>query len=1839
MKPGENGFHVLCDDGECVFGRGWRVRGDGQSIPVLARWPATDPPTTASLDRLSREYDLKEVLEITWAVKPRELAWENGRIMLLFDDTGSEPLERLVGDPMELGRFLGLAVAIASALGKLHQRGLVHKDIKPANILVTGTAAEVRLTGFGIASRQLRERQSPEPPEVIAGTLAYMAPEQTGRMNRSIDTRSDLYALGVTFYQMLTGVLPFTAADPMEWVHCHVAKRPVPPAERVKEIPCIISAIIMKLLAKTAEDRYQTAGGLEHDLRRCLDQWETESRIREFSLGEHDIPDRLLVPEKLYGREREIATLLAAFERVVASGAPELVLVSGYSGIGKSAVVNELHKELVPSRGLFASGKFDQHKRDIPYATLAQALQSLIRGLLVKSDSDLAHWREALLEALGPNGQLMVDLVPDLKVIIGDQPPVLELPPQDAQRRFQLVFRRFLGVFARPEHPLAVFLDDLQWLDAATLDLLEDLLSRTDMQHVMLVGAYRDNEVTAGHPLRRRLDSIKAAGGKVAEIGLAPLTRKHLRQLIADALHSEPERAAPLAKLLHDKTGGNPFFAIQFMTSLAEEGMLTFDHEAACWYWDLGRIHAKGYSDNVVDLMIGKLTRLPRETREALQQLAGLGNTAGTTMLSLVLEIAEEQVHRALWPAVAHGLIERVDVAYRFVHDRVQEAAYSMIPEERSGELHLRIGRLLVANTAPELIDECVFDIVSQFNRGAALITSAEERLRLSELNLLAGKRAKASSAYASALNYFIAGTTLLPEDAWERQHQLAFALELNRAECEFLIGALVDAEERLARLSNCAVGPDERATVACLRIDLYAALGRTDRSAAVGIDYLRQHLGIDWSPQPDDERVQREYDRIWSQLGTRTIEELINLPLMTDTASPAALDILTRMIGAVWHTDANLACMAICLGVNLSLERGNSDGSCYHYVSLGYIAGPRFGDYAAGFRFGRLGCQLVEERDLKRFQARTYKDFGAHVIPWTQHVRNGRDILRRALEIAEQNGDLTFAGYSYASLNSNLLAAGDPLVEVQRQAEIGLDFARKVRFQFVVDLTSAQLALVRTLRGLTRKFGSFDEDGFDELEIERRFSKDPNLILAETCYCVRKLQARFLAGDYEAAVDASLRAQRLPWTSVSHFEETPEHHFYGALARAACCDFAVADQRSRHAVALAAHYRQLQIYAKNCPENFQNRAALVGAEIARIEGREIDAARLYEEAIRSARASGFIHHEALAYELAARFYDHQGFEDFTRLYFRNARKCYLRWGAEGKVRQLDELYPHLSGEEDAATPKSTIGAPVEQLDLATVIKISEAVSGEIALEKLIDSLMRTALEHAGAVRGVLLVPSDGKLRVEAVAETTARDVAVGLRPVAETMPVPEAIVNFVARTGEAVIVDDACTEDTWSDEYIRGTMPRSVLCLPLVKQGRLIALLYLENNLTPGVFTPARMAVLKLLASQAATALENTRLYEDLAGREARIRRLVDANIIGIFIYSLEGQILDANDAFLHLIGYDREDLVSGRIHWTDLTPEEWLDRDMRQWVPYLKETGILPPVEKQYVRKDGSRVPVLIGGASFEGNEDEGVTFVLDLTERKRAEEALQQAQAELTHVSRVTTVGVLTSSIAHEVNQPLGAIVTNANAALRWLAAQPPNLDEVRKALASIVRDGYRASEVIAGMRALLKKRDGVHERVDLTELIRDVVAFVQGELSCHRIMLRTELTDHLPQVAGDRVQLQQVLINLVMNGIEAMRDVSDWRRELLIASRSEAPGEVVVAVKDAGVGFSPEGAERVFEPFYTTKAEGLGMGLAICRSIVEAHGGRLWASASEPRGAVFQFTLPADTDEPALATETP
>ena len=691
---------------------------------------------------------------------------------------------------------------------------------------------------------------------------------------------------------------------------------------------------------------------------------------------------------------------------------------------------------------------------------------------------------------------------------------------------------------------------------------------------------------------------------------------------------------------------------------------------------------------------------------------------------------------------------------------------------------------------------------------------------------------------------------------------------------------------------------------------------------------------------------------------------------------------------------------------------------------------------------------------------------------------------------------------------------------------------------------------------------------------------------------------------------------------------EMADGYFYAALSRAACCQPIGFDPYTKHQDALQRYEQQFRAWAALCPQNFEDRATLIGAEIARIEGRELDAERLYEVAIKSAHKNEFIHNEAIAYELAARFYAGRGFEDIALLYLGNARRGYLRWGADGKVRQLDQLHPRLRPDERERGPTGTIEAPVEQLDIATVIQISQALSGEVVLETLVDKLMRVAIKHAGADRGLLICPRSDKILIYAEATAHGEDLAVHVRErdVSGAGTLPESLVRYILRTGETVVLDDASSQNSFSaDPYIVQRRARSILCLPMINQGRFVGILYFENNLTPQVYTPDRLTVLKVLATQAAISLENMGLYRALADREAKIRRLVDANIIGIFVADLEGRVVEANDAFLRIIGYDREDLVSGRVRWNELTPPEWRERDIRT-VAELKSTGTVQPFEKEYFRKNGSRVPVLVGAALFNEGGHEGVAFVLDLTERKRAEEILRELETDLARMNRVSMMGELAASLGHEITQPIASARNNARAAQNFLDMQPPDMGEVRQALACVVGDADRAGEIIDRIREHIKKAPPRKERFALNAAINEVILLARDAIIRNGVSVQIRLAGGLFPVQGDRVQLQQVVLNLILNAVEAMGSVETEARELLISTEQDHT-DVLVAVRDSGPGIDPKHLERVFEAFYTTKPSGVGMGLAICRSIIDAHGGRLWADANRPRGAIFQFTLPS------------
>ncbi|MFH5254079.1 AAA family ATPase [Burkholderia semiarida] len=1827
---------IIPEDDGISHSRACFTNAEGRRIPVVVVRPRRGASDTIAVEHLLNEYRMRDQLDGAWALRPLELQRQGDSVALILENSAGVSLEQLLSEPLDTERFLNIALPIVVSVGHMHAAKIVHRDLKPAHLYVDEAGGRVRLTGFGIALSGQDRPEMAEHAEVIAGTMPYMAPEQTGRMNWQIDARSDLYSIGVVFYRMLTGQLPFSATTPMEWIHSHTSRTPVVPHLRHGLVDPQLSAIVMKLLEKCPGERYQSAAGLERDLRRCMAEWSAGTTISRFELGVADLPERLSRPAKLYGRDQELARLTGAFSRAMLAGSTELVMISGYAGIGKSCLARELQTAVGMFQGTFASGKCDQYNSDVPYASVALALKSMIKSVFARGEDDVRRWRDAMLDALGQSGRLVTDFVPDFELLIGKQPGVADLPPQQAQVRFQRVLRDLVQVFAELSPPLVLFIDDLQWADAATLDLIEHIAHHSDMRHLLLIGAYRHNAVDADHPLTRKISAAKAAGIAVHEIDLLPLSAKDVAPLLRDILHSTDKLVEPLARVVYSKTAGNPFFVVQFLHALAEENVLVIDPAAGRWSWNVQDVRSARYTDNVADLMAIRLNRLPPNCNTALRDLACLGSATTTCNLAIVRQTTEEMLHDELQAAIRQQLVERVGNIYRFAHDRIHEAAYSLIPVSSRTEMHLMAARRLLPHLAEGADEGLLFEIVGQFNRAGDKLILAEERHEVAALNLRAGIRAKRSAAYDTALRYFSAGAALLSAIPTHAPAGiLHFEFELEFAECEFLTGQLELAERRLAALPIQGLDLIARGRVTVQRMDVYTALDQSDDAIAVALDYLRC-IGITSSAHPSDQDVQDEYAELHRRAASLTVDDIVGLPAMVDPLALTTLEVLTRLLSAACFTDFNLNSLITCKAINLSLTSGNCDASCVAYGTLTRTSGPRFGDFDLGIRFSHAGYRIAERNVQHRFHASTSMVFAIFTKCWIEHVRASEDTLRYAFSAANKTGDLLYASYSLNCLNTVLLFAGDPLSTVHTEAERGLAFARNAQHGLVVDIISTQIAFIDSLRGRTKRLGTFCSEHFNEQAFESRLSHRRGLAIAECWYWTRKMQARYLAGDHDAAFESLLRAEALMWTS-SMFLEEAEFHFYAALTLAATLEQMTPENRARRLEQMARHQAKLNVLANRFPRNFDDRAALVNAEIARIESRILDAERLYEQAIGAARAGDFPHQEAIASELAAGFYQSRGFAIISDAYLRNARYSYMRWGALGKVRQLDDAYPHLGTDARGSSAHETMRSTAGEIDYLMLIDVSQRVSSEIVLENVVDTFMRAALTHSGADRAILILTADdGAAKIQA--EATVRGEAVCIQQESSSLApdrVPMATINYVMRTREVLSIPDTSKDPICAtDAYTVARRVRSILCIPVVRRGTLVGTLYLENRLSTGVFAPARLASLGVLVSQVAITLENARLYRALSDREARIRRLVDANIIGIFIYALDGTILDANAAFLDFLGYSREELDHRQLNWRDITPPEWIQVDFQIHEPVLRATGVLAPIEKEYFRKDGSRAPVLVGAAMFSPTGDQGVAFVLDLSESKRAEARARDSeirfsemQQELAHANRVSTVGQLTAMISHEVKQPIAAMSANADAALRWLSARPANVDRAARALELIVRDTLRTGDIIDRIRDLVRKSPVRKEQVDVNDAILEVLFMTRRDAEKNGVGVETTLAAPAPIVTGDRVQLQQVVLNLVANAIEAMNAVNEGRRRLSITTSCSDDGMVDIKVKDSGPGISAAHMERLFEPFFTTKDTGMGIGLSVAHSIVQAHDGHLRATPEEPSGTTFHITLPA------------
>jgi predicted ATPase/signal transduction histidine kinase/tRNA A-37 threonylcarbamoyl transferase component Bud32 len=1438
-----------------------QARREADDQPVILKTPLEPCVGPREREQYRREFAILRRLEDVRGVpRPYACEWSQGRPVLVLEQVRGEPLSETVGKPYEVSRFLALAISLASTLSDIHRHGIIHKDLKPSNIIAepSGTA---RIIDFGLASLQRREHLEAVSLHLLEGTLAYMSPEQTGRMNRTLDYRTDFYSLGVTFYELLTGVRPFQAHDTLEWFHAHMAQSPRPPRELVPGLPPTLSELVMKLLAKVAEERYQSADGLKADLERCQEDLR-RGAVEPFTLGQKDHPSQFQPPQALYGREAHVHTLLEGFERVARSGRPELLLVRGYSGMGKSSLVNELHKPVVRRHGFLLSGKFDPLQRDVPYATLAQAIGGLVRQLLAGSEEELARWRERLMEVWEGHGQLLVDLVPLLERVVGRQPAVPPLTPAEVRHHFHRVLLRFLGVFASREHPLVVFLDDLQWADAASLRLLQHLLTHPEPPPVLWLGAYRDNEVGPSHPLTLVLEELRKADSPLTELQLEPLSLEQIQRLLADSLPGAGQDVlVPLSRLLQEKTGGNPFFLIQLMVKLYQDDLLGRTSEGT-WRWDAEGIQARAYSDNIVDFLVGRLRQLPARTQHLLRLAACEGNVFSPRTLSALsdsLELAE--VEQGLEPALEEGLLmrSRDTGQYRFLHDRIQQAAESLSSEQERKQTHLRIGQLLLEQLPPEQVRERIFDVVSQLNAGAELLHEPARRHHLARLNAEAARRAMASIAYRPALTFLTTAFTLLPDDPWEADPTLAFQLKLDEAACELqsthIDRALLLVEELRPRMRT----REDIVSLYVLKSDILNVKGDMPGATASSLECLAL-LGRPLPAHPSPEEVKAAHEQVWALLGERPIASLIDLPPMTEPDIQGEMRILAALSSA-FFTSKQLYLVVVCRMVSLTLLHGFTSAAVPGYCWLGVLSGAFFGRYREGLALSQLAREFVERYELSTHRAAVL--FASQFITfWTQPVPLTQELAVASLHHASQQGNLSVAGFAACSIIQNRLAMGHDLEDVHQEALSYADFIRGNNTPAPGALLMLRLRLIQQLRGLSHSFDTLSGEGFDEERFEASMEQPTHLMRCH--YWLIKMRARFMSGAWPEALEAADKVAEQLMT----INTTAEHlnfHLYRALSLAGCLD--PASPRPRALEELARHQQQLATWAELCPETFRAPERMVAAELARVTNRPQEAIRAYEEAIHAAREGHFTQYEGMTQELAANFWRAAGAPAIALALVKEARAAYVRWGAQGKVRHLDARWPGLTPDRSEADTL-TYSANSTRIDALSVVKAQQAISGEIVLERLVTTLLRVAIENAGAQRGALLLPDGDRLAVAASSD-----------PSSEEPPrlLPWSLIAYVRRTHEPVLLDDAARPHPFSaDAYLAASQVRSVLCLPLMRQERFSGALYLENNLVTNAFSPERLSLLSHLVSQAAISIENARLYADVQRAEAALR---DAN------------------------------------------------------------------------------------------------------------------------------------------------------------------------------------------------------------------------------------------------------------------------------------------------------------------------------------------------------------------------
>ncbi|MCT7967843.1 AAA family ATPase [Laspinema sp. D1] len=1454
---------------------------------VVIKIPSQPYPQPREIARFKHQYELTKNLEIEGIVKPIEVIEFGNNIALIMENSGGVVLNGSIEFSFfQLEKFLSIAIQLAETLGQLHHHHVIHKDIKPQNILINSETGRVKLIDFSIATQLERDTQNAVHPTGLEGTLAYLSPEQTGRMNRVIDYRTDFYSLGVTLYELLCGQLPHQSSDPMELLHCHIAKQPVPPNELLSKIPAMVSAIVMKLLAKMAEDRYQSGFGLKADLEECLRQLQTSGAIAEFPLGRFDISQQLLIPQKLYGRAQSVAHLLQSFART-AAGATEMMLVAGYSGIGKSVLIREIHKPIVAARSYFISGKFDLFKRNIPYSALIDAFSQLIRQLLTESDDRLQDWRTQLLEALGTNGQVIIDVIPEVELLIGPQPPVLNLGPAETQNRFNLVFDKFLGVFTQKEHPIAIFLDDLQWADLASLQFIKRLMFNPNSHYLLIIGAYRDNEVDATHPLMQSLAEIQDMGAVVNEIILQPLEVQDVTQLLADALTCPLERVQPLGELLTQKTGGNPFFLTQLLQSLYSDHLLTFDLKAGMWQWDISCLHQVEITDNVVDLMTKNLQGLAENTQKILQIAACIGHTFDLKFLAVVYERSQLETAREIWPSVQAGFmiplsenyqffdeLETNPVEYKFLHDRVQQAAYGLIPESQKKAVHLKIGQLLLESTPLEQRSDKIFEIVNQLNISADLLTEISSTKELARLNLIAAKKAKAATAYQAAISYLRRGREFLQLDSWQTDYDLIFEYYLESIETEFVNRDFDEALRLYEFAYPLTQNHLDRVKLSIQKLKINIAKNEFQEAVEFGCLVLNE-LGLSLSQQPPENLA---------------IAELVDLPLMTEPEKIAALQLLNLIHPPAAISGHPVTMPLIFTMLSLSLDYGNSPPAIYAYAVYSLILCGWMNEIERGYQLAQVAMQLVHQLNAKELIPQTYNILGTNILHWKEHTREAIAALDQSIQSSWEFGNFEFLCHSEMFLCDLLFFTGQPLEVIAKRQVVSVHTLTQLKQDYQINYATIGQQCVASLQGHSENQTPLVGEHFDETQKLSYFLEIQNFLCLFAVYFYKAI-FHYLMNPRDRRVLETIILARQYSDAIKSMVIRVECEFYHSLALLAAYPDTDEGDRLGILATVGENQQQLEIWAHHAPMNFQHKYDLVAAEIARVSGEPLLAMELYDRAIAGAAEQGYIQDEAIAYERASEFYHSLGRAKIAQDYLLEGYYRYIRWGAQAKVSQLEGEHPELNSRinnREAKSLKTLSLTPftgqhiTEELDFSTVIKSSQAISGEIVLEQLLKKLMQILIENAGAEQGFLILPRNQQLFIEAMASNEDEtSVMVRSLPLEESLTIPSSLVQYVQRTKESVVLSDALNSGQFTtDATLVRREVKSVLCTPIVNQGNLLAIIYLENNLSTDAFTSQRLEIVQILSSQAAIALENSLLYQTLEEKVIeRTQQLAAAN------------------------------------------------------------------------------------------------------------------------------------------------------------------------------------------------------------------------------------------------------------------------------------------------------------------------------------------------------------------------